>query len=112
MRQRYHQLKAVCLLVLFLGYLFGVTAFTHVHYQNGVLIVHSHPFQQSHTHSDAAFTTIGLPVVMPSVKADAGEVLHLWRTLLYVMSVKKTVSIPQGEVLQGLSLRAPPLFFV
>ena len=37
---------ALCLLALFVAYQASITAFTHVHYVNGVLITHSHPFHQ------------------------------------------------------------------
>lgn len=42
---------ALCLLALFVAYQASITAFTHVHYVNGVLITHSHPFHNQHSHS-------------------------------------------------------------
>lgn len=50
---------AVCLLVLFVAYQTSITAFTHVHYVNGVIITHSHPFHGKHTHSKSELLVIG-----------------------------------------------------
>ena len=41
------QIRAICLLILFLGYQLSVSAFTHLHIIDGVSVVHSHPFQKS-----------------------------------------------------------------
>lgn len=42
--------------VLFIAYLAGIITFTHVHIENGVTIVHSHPYKENgekHHHSGA-----------------------------------------------------------
>ena len=42
------------LLTLFLAYQASITMFAHVHYVNGVMIVHSHPSTDSeHTHTQS-----------------------------------------------------------
>lgn len=51
---------ALSLLVLFTMYQVCITAFTHVHYINGVLITHSHPFQGTHSHTQSELVVIGL----------------------------------------------------
>lgn len=51
---------ALCLLALFVAYQASITAFTHVHYVNGVLITHSHPFHNQHSHSTDSLIVIGL----------------------------------------------------
>ena len=49
----------IFLLTLFLAYQASVTMFSHVHYVNGVMIIHSHPNQdQDHTHTEAQILTI------------------------------------------------------
>ena len=50
---------ALCLLALFVAYQASITAFTHVHYVNGVLITHSHPFHNQHSHSTDSLIVIG-----------------------------------------------------
>lgn len=47
------------LLALFVGYQAGITMFSHVHYVNGVMIVHSHPSADNeHTHSEGQILTL------------------------------------------------------
>lgn len=47
------------LLTLFVAYQASITLFAHVHYVNGVMIVHSHPSTDSkHTHSKAQILTL------------------------------------------------------
>lgn len=60
---------AVCLLVLFVAYQTSITAFTHVHYVNGVIITHSHPFHGKHTHSK-----LGLSICKLTVEKWGGEI--------------------------------------
>lgn len=43
-----------------MAYQASITAFTHVHYVNGVLITHSHPFHNQHSHSTDSLIVIGL----------------------------------------------------
>ena len=60
---------ALCLLALFVAYQASITAFTHVHYVNGVLITHSHPFHNQHSHSTDSLIVIGL---LSHFSSDAG----------------------------------------
>ena len=47
------------LLTLFLAYQASITMFAHVHYVNGVMIVHSHPATDSeHTHTQSQILTL------------------------------------------------------
>lgn len=65
---------ALCLLALFVAYQASVTAFTHVHYVNGVLITHSHPFHNQHSHSATSLIVIGLLSHFSSDKPDCCEI--------------------------------------
>ena len=76
---------ALCLLALFVAYQASVTAFTHVHYVNGVLITHSHPFHNQHSHSATSLIVIGLLSHFSSDKPDCCEMLHPMRALLRVL---------------------------
>lgn len=55
------------LITLFIGYYSSITLFFHTHMVNGVVIVHSHPFNnsnnnqnpfQSHSHSSASYVVV------------------------------------------------------
>ena len=73
---------AVCLLVLFVVYQTSITAFTHVHYVNGVIITHSHPFHGKHTHSKSELLVIGRLSTFQAPEVDVYEDLHPMRILL------------------------------
>ena len=47
MKQKKKIIGALSLLVLFIMYQASITAFTHVHYVNGVLITHSHTLRHT-----------------------------------------------------------------
>ena len=89
---------AVCLLVLFVAYQTSITAFTHVHYVNGVLITHSHPFHGKHTHSKSELVVIGRLSTFQSPEVDVYEELHPMRMLLAVLEAEKLISLGKGRV--------------
>ena len=99
---------ALCLLVLFVGYQASVTAFTHVHYVNGVLITHSHPFHNQHSHSATSLIAIGLLSHFSSDKPDCSEIQHPMRSLLRVVENETDTSVFKGKAYRMISLRAPP----
>ena len=53
-----HRKGALLLLFLFTAYWCGISFFTHSHVENGVKIVHSHPFKSAHHHTEEQFETI------------------------------------------------------
>lgn len=73
------------MLALFVAYQASITAFTHVHYVNGVLITHSHPFHNQHSHSTDSLIVIGLLSHFSSDTPDCCELQHPMRSLLQVM---------------------------
>lgn len=99
---------AVCLLVLFVAYQASITAFTHVHYVNGVIIVHSHPFHGKHIHSKTELVVIGRLSTFHSPEVEEYENLHPMRTLLAVLGTERITPLVKGGVKQVISLRAPP----
>lgn len=68
-----------------MAYQASITAFTHVHYVNGVLITHSHPFHNQHSHSTDSLIVIGLLSHFSSDTPDCCELQHPMRSLLQVM---------------------------
>ena len=110
-KQKKKIIGALSLLVLFIMYQASITAFTHVHYVNGVLITHSHPFHGTHSHSQTSLLVIGHLSAFCSSGADVYEVQHPMRPLLAMLSVKPATPTVKGEVIRTLSLRAPPALF-
>ena len=101
---------AVCLLVLFVAYQTSITAFTHVHYVNGVLITHSHPFHGKHAHFKSELVVIDRLSAFHVLEADASvSLLHPMLTLLAVLEDEPVTPLVKGEHKQTVSLRAPPM---
>ena len=65
-------LLSFLLLTLFVTYQVSITMFTHVHYVNGVMIAHSHPYKGTHSHTASniiviahfRFTSLVMPYPM------------------------------------------------
>lgn len=99
---------ALCLLALFVAYQASITAFTHVHYVNGVLITHSHPFHNQHSHSTDSLIVIGLLSHFSSDTPDCCELQHPMRSLLQVMESETDTPVNKGKsVSDALSPRSP-----
>ena len=109
MKQKKKNIGALSLLVLFIMYQASITAFTHVHYVNGVMITHSHPFHG--THSQTSLLVIGHLSAFYSSGVDVYEVQHPMRPLLAMLRAKPATPTVKGEVIRTLSLRAPPALF-
>ena len=110
MKQSRKIIGALSLLVLFIAYQASITAFTHVHYVNGVLISHSHPFHNKHSHSDASLLVIGLLSHFTSSEPDCCEQLHPVCPLLAMLRVEPGSATVKGKAYRVISLRAPPSF--
>ena len=101
------------LLTLFLAFQVGITMFAHVHYVNGVMMVHSHPSADNeHTHSEGQILTL-------AKISDWGSTEPVFVTLSEVhLSVFATLECERkSQALRDLyahciSLRAPPAKFV
>ena len=99
---------ALCLLALFVAYQASITAFTHVHYVNGVLITHSHPFHNQHSHSTDSLIVIGLLSHFSSDTPDCCELQHPMRSLLQVMESETDTPVIKGKACpDALSPRSP-----
>ncbi len=98
------------MLILFIAYQASIIAFTHVHYVNGVLITHSHPFHTAHSHSKTSLLVIGHLSAFSSCEADVYELQHPMLPLLAVLEAESATPTAKGKVIRMLSLRAPPTF--
>lgn len=98
---------ALCLLALFVAYQASITAFTHVHYVNGVLITHSHPFHNQHSHSTDSLIVIGLLSHFSSDTPDCCELQHPMRSLLQVMESETDTPVIKGKACRMPSLALP-----
>lgn len=112
MKQKRKIIGALSFLVLFIIYQTSITAFTHVHYINGVLITHSHPFDKAnaHSHSKTSLVVIGQLSTFCSLEVDVFENQHPMRALLAVLKAEPATPTAKGDIVRVLSLRAPPAF--
>lgn len=108
MKQKNKIIGALSLLILFIVYQASITAFTHVHYVNGVMITHSHPFQGEHSHSQTSLLVIEHLSAFSSSEPDMYELQHPMRPLLALLEAGEATPAVKGEVERLLFLRAPP----
>jgi len=116
----FNKIMRYFLLLLFLGYYGSITLFTHTHYiENGVIIVHSHPFSSgtaknplNHQHTAKAYVLIQL------LSAFLTTVLFLVFSIEVFKTVsRKYITQKNDENFSDLSflcsngLRAPPFIY-
>ncbi len=109
-RLKKNRIAGISLLILFALYWCGITLFTHSHVVNGVVVVHSHPYNTEHTHTQAQFETIFyLSLLQTSGDTQSGIDLPLWLIPLYTIIFACASVLPVCPV-ADVSARAPPFF--
>lgn len=114
LKQRFKIAFSLFLLALFVSYQVGVIAFTHVHYVNGVMVVHSHPStNSSHQHTASQIVLFSL---LGHIDTDE-HVPFVWiagmaASVLYALLFPSQISTVEGVHLKNLRLRAPPIVSV
>lgn len=109
MSKNRYVLIPLMLLTLFVMYQVSITMFAHVHYVNGVMIVHSHPSADNeHTHTEGQILTMAqmsgwtgtepLFVTLPEVSLSVFDTLEC----------KRMSRALQDIGLHCIALRAPP----
>ena len=102
-------LSSLLLLTLFIVYQVSITMFTHVHYVNGVMVVHSHPSHGKHTHSKIEVVIIARLSSFHSLEADAPIHIEAIRPLLYCLQQQTDIPVMPETHMRVVSLRAPPV---
>lgn len=120
MWQNRERVRSICnaiakylLVVLFVSYYVGGTAFTHTHYFPTYSVTHSHPFLPGadglphHTHNSAAFNTIEeLDDILMEAAALCFTLATAW--LLLFVFIEQHKYITPIRLVRNVSLRAPP----
>lgn len=97
--------------MLFIGYQICITSFAHVHYVNGVLISHSHPFSDAnHSHQKTEFTFIAKLSHFTALELEAIELENPFFTLVSKVNISYQVDAYSIATPYYFSLRAPPIF--
>lgn len=110
MRNRCRITMAMLLTILFIGYWCCTTMFMHVHYIDGVRIVHSHPYTDtasSHAHSGSQLQTISYLSALLAVVSFAGAALVL--TSLRLHRLLRDEHRAASVLSLHCPLRAPPV---
>ncbi len=115
MKQTWTHLFKWLLPVLFIAYIGDISLFLHVHVQDGVTIVHSHPFKKkadAPVHHHNSFAEIQLFHELSAISTEDGAVHPL--TLSFysgpVIQIETAVLLTTFQPVQKISfsLRAPP----
>ena len=109
MQKRKYILIPMMLLVLFVTYQAGITVFSHIHYVNGVMLVHSHPSADSqHTHTESQILTLAQVSHWSGLEAVSATVSEV----VFSVSPIRSCARPDAPVhdcqTQVITLRAPP----
>lgn len=108
MRRVRRVIISLLLLSLFTTYVVSITMFTHMHYVNGVMVVHSHLYKGSHSHSESNILIIAHFASFHSLEADMQQYVTPERPMLYAFDHLEGIQVMVQEHLKVLSLRAPP----
>ena len=97
------------LLILFVSYQVSITMFAHVHYINGVMIVHSHPSTDNqHTHSEGQILTLAQMSEWASVEPDFVTLGEVNLSVFYTLECNRLACYVQDQYACCIALRAPP----
>lgn len=83
---RHVRIWAICLLSVFATYYGAVMLFAHVHVVNGVMLVHSHPFNKQHTHAGGQALTLHFLSTFSTIEPEMAHWVTPVCPVLYVLS--------------------------
>lgn len=106
--QHNRALRALGLLTVFLLYQVMVTGTMHTHYDNGVVVEHSHPFSGQHSHTSSQLLAIGNLSSPFDGQASVCHVPSPLRLCLAPSVVAQATPIARGSGIRLALLRAPP----
>ena len=110
MKERKYIFIPLLLLSLFLGYQVGITMFSHVHYVNGVMIVHSHPSaDDQHSHTEMQIVTMAKVSNFLGMEPTFVTMEEISLSLFKTLEYKRECRFLPDTYLSDISLRAPPV---
>ena len=99
------------LLTLFVAYQASITMFAHVHYINGVTIVHSHPSADNdHTHTDGQLLTLALVSEWTGVEPTFVTLSEVPLSVFDSIECERKSKALSDLYSHCISLRAPPFY--
>lgn len=107
-KQRY-RIISICLLAIFCAYQIGITMFTHVHVVNGVALVHSHPSNNRHTHTEGQILTLAQLSTFVGLENPLQVLEKVDFPLLRKLDISHSITFSIAGFLLHIHLRAPPV---
>lgn len=113
MLKKKHIFIPLFLLTLFVAYQVGITMFAHIHYVNGVMIVHSHPSTGSqHTHSQGQILTLAHVTGWNTTEPVWVSLSEVKLSVFETLECERKIRILSYWISHAISLRAPPFPFL
>lgn len=107
--QRRYIVVPLFLLTLFVVYQAGIMHFSHTHYINGVMIVHSHPSTNSqHTHTEGQALTLAHIAHWSGIESTFITLNEIIFEVSEVLECKRESSFLMDKHAHCICLRAPP----
>lgn len=108
-RSKTRIITAFVLCLIFIAYQAGINMFSHVHYVNGVMLVHSHPSKdKQHTHSKTSIVTLALIAEFSGVEPSECHLPQAVPVLVEAIFSSVAAGRPAGGFSQHIFLRGPP----
>ena len=99
------------LLILFVAYQASITMFAHMHYVNGVMIVHSHPSADNdHTHTDGQLLTLAHVSEWTGVELAFVTLSEVFLSVFDTIGCERKSKVLSDLYSHCISLRAPPFY--
>ena len=99
------------LLILFVTYQVSITMFAHMHYVNGVMIVHSHPSADSeHTHTEAQILTLAQMSEWAGTEPVFVTLSEVSLSVFDTLECEREAKALSDLFSHSISLRAPPFY--
>jgi len=109
MQKRKYIFIPLLLLTLFVAYQASITMFAHMHYINGVMIVHSHPSTDNeHTHTEGQVLTLALVSDWAGTEPSFVTMGEVNLSVFYTLECDRASRFVQDSCSHCISLRAPP----
>ena len=97
------------LLTLFVTYQASITMFSHVHYVNGVMMVHSHPSTDNeHTHTEGQILTLAHVSHWAGTEPVCITLNEVSLSVFDTLECKRYFHVLTDKYARCISLRAPP----
>ena len=99
------------LLILFVTYQVNITMFAHMHYVNGVMIVHSHPSTDNeHTHTEGQILTLAQMSEWVGTEPVFVTLSEVSLSVFDTLECEREAKALSDLFSHSISLRAPPFY--